>query len=129
MEVIQPDGAAEDPIEDRDIRHVLIAGQKVAARPGDRVQPVRAIDADAVGAWRRGELMWADTPVRDIVADLNRYAPNGVRLEAPEVAELRYTLAVQADDTQGAIALLAASLQLDIARDRAGVIVLEARGG
>ncbi len=127
VEVIQPDGPVDAPLDDRDVRHVLVAGQQVAARAEDRVQPVRTINPDTVGAWRRGELMWADTPVRDIIADLNRYAPSGVRLEAEEIGDLEYTLAVQADDTQSAIELIAASLDLEISQDSEGVMVLQVR--
>ena len=124
VEVIQPEGPPDAPIAARDVRHVLIAGQQVAASAQGRVEPVRPVDADAVASWRRGELMWADTPVRDIIADLNRYAPAGVQLQANDLEALEYTLAVRADDLDGAVSLLAASLGLEVTRQSNGAIIL-----
>lgn len=113
VEVIRTE--RDDPrIEEDDIKHVLIAGQKVTAPRRGQVRPVSHIDAGDVASWRRGELQWADTPIRDIIADLNRYSPNAVILEARGTGDLEYTLAVQADEVDEAVALIAASLDLKV---------------
>ena len=113
VEVIRTEPGGQGFDED-DIKHVLIAGQKVTAPKRGQVRPVRQIDAGDVASWRRGKLQWADTPIRDIIADLNRYSPNAVILEARGAGDFEYTLAVQADEVDEAVALIAASLDLNV---------------
>lgn len=123
VEIIQPEDDSS-VIRDRDIKHVLTAGQKVAAVHHGRVQPVEAIKAENVAAWRRGELIWIDTPVRHIIADLNRYSTSRVVLDNSDIGDIEYTLALQADDVPRGIRLLAGALGLDAVEDTNGSIVL-----
>ncbi|MEM9013482.1 MAG: FecR domain-containing protein [Pseudomonadota bacterium] len=124
VEVIQPEDVS-GLIVDRDVKHVLTAGQKVAAVKHGRVRPVEVIEANDVAAWRRGELIWVDTPVRHIIADLNRYSASRVILAQDEIGDIEYTLALQADDVPRGVRLLAASLGLDAKEGANGEIVLQ----
>ena len=126
VEIIRPpdDGQA---LSTEDVKHVLTAGQQVTAPNRGRVEPVRSIRVEDVGAWRRGELAWADTPIKDIVADLNRYDEGDVVLIAPDVADSRYTLSVQTDDIDTALSLIATSLQLTVSTRVDGTRVLRSR--
>ncbi|WP_158085584.1 FecR family protein [Henriciella aquimarina] len=123
VEVIQPE-AVKGAIRDKDIKHVLLAGQQVSAPKTGQVQPVRPIKAEDVASWRRGDLTWVDTPIKDIIADLDRYLEEDIELQASDVADLEYTLAVQADDLPAALDLIAASLDLQIEEKDGGVVVL-----
>ena len=123
VEVIRPE-APREAIREQDVKHVLLAGQKVTTPHRGRVEPVQTIDAEDVAAWRRGELVWTDTPLKDIIADLNRYSEGGIALRAGGVADLDYTLSVQADDVSRAVRLIAASLDLDVVEAPGGEIVL-----
>ncbi|WP_165793725.1 FecR family protein [Hyphococcus luteus] len=123
VEVIRPEGDS-GVMRDSDIKHVLTAGQKVAAAKQGRVQPVETVDVENVAAWRRGELVWVDTPVRDIIADLNRYSPSKIVLANSEIGDLGYTLALQADDVSRGVRLLASSLGLEAKERPNGDIVL-----
>lgn len=123
VEVIRPKDNS-GVIRDSDVKHVLTAGQKVAAAKQGRVRPVAAIEAENVAAWRRGELIWVDTPVRDIIADLNRYSTSKIILAKNNTGDLEYTLALQADDVPRGVRLLAASLGLDARESANGDIVL-----
>lgn len=123
VEVIRPD-AGRTQIRESDVKHVLTAGQKVSTPKRGRVEPVQTIKVEDVASWRRGELVWADTQLRDIVADLNRYSEDGIELRARSYADLEFTLAVQADDIPAAVALIAASLNLDVDAQSDGKLVL-----
>ena len=123
VEVIRPD-APRAAIRERDVKHVLIAGQKVTTPHRGRVKPVQTINTADVAAWREGNLVWTDTPLKDIIADLNRYSEDGITLEAAGVADLDYTLAVQADDVSRAVRLIATSLDLEVIEASDGEIVL-----
>lgn len=113
VEVIRPEGAL-DAIRDADVKHVLTAGQKVAASKTGRVQPVETVESENVAAWRRGELIWVDKPVREIIADLNRYSDAPIRLSDPALADQEYTLAIRADDLTGGVETLAAALGVTV---------------
>ena len=126
VEIIRPPGDGQ-ALSTEDVKHVLTAGQQVTAPNRGRVEPVRSIRVEDVGAWRRGELAWADTPIKDIVADLNRYDEGGVVLKAPDVADSRYTLSVQTDDIDTALSLIATSLQLTVSTRVDGTRVLRSR--
>lgn len=124
VEVIRPQGD-NSVIRDRDVKHVLTAGQKVTTAKHGRVQPVETIEAENFAAWRRGELIWIDTPVRHIIADLNRYSTSRVVLARSDIGDIEYTLALQADDVPRGVRLLAASLGLDAKESANGDIVLQ----
>ena len=47
---------------------VLAPGQQVAYASGSGLGPVRAVDAQAAGAWRRGKLIFVDRPLGEVIA-------------------------------------------------------------
>lgn len=124
VEVIRPEGDSH-VIRDDDIKHILTAGQKVVAMNEGPVRPVAPIEPENVAAWRRGELIWVDTPVHDIIADLNRYSTSTIILTQPDLGDLEYTLALPADDVSRGVRLLAASLGLDAKESATGEIELK----
>lgn len=123
VEVIRPEGDVR-VIDERDIKHVLVAGQRVSAPKAGRVRPVQTIAIENVAAWRRGELVWVDTPVRDIVADLNRYSERTIVLGDAATGAIDLTLAFQVADVDGAATLLAATLGVDAIERADGTLVL-----
>lgn len=123
VEVIRPE-RPEPVLRDSDIRHVLTAGQRVAALKQGPVQPVRKVEADSVAAWRTGRLVWVDTPVSEILADLNRYSEAPILLAAPGVADMEFTLAVQSADADRTLRLLADTLGLEVVTEPDGRRVL-----
>lgn len=74
----------------RPARLRLGAGQGVeltAAGPG----PVHAVDGTTVFAWRRGQLVFLDQPLAQVVAELNRYRPGRIVILDRELATRRVT--------------------------------------
>lgn len=103
---------------------LLTSGQKVVVDASGVLSAVQTIAAEDVGAWRRGELIWVNAPVRDIIADLNRYSTVRIRLLDDDAGEERYTLVLQATETNKAVSLIAETLSLDVERRPDGEIVL-----
>lgn len=90
---------------------VLQAGQQArlgASGPG----PVTAVD-DLLLGWRDGVLRVDDRPLGDLLHELRRYRPGLLRW-APELERLRVTGTFRLDDTDRVLALLAASLPLEV---------------
>lgn len=90
---------------------VLQAGQQASLRasgPG----PVMAVD-DLLLGWRDGVLRLDDRPLGDLLHELRRYRPGLLRWAA-ELERLRVTGTFRLDDTDRVLALLAASLPLEV---------------
>ena len=123
VEVIRSRGDVS-AIRDTDIKHVLTAGQKVTSVDKGSVRPVETVDIDKVATWRRGELVWVDTPLSEIIDDLNRYSENKIVLENAQLGRDRFTLGLQAEEIEGAPALIADSLGLAVITTATGQVVL-----
>lgn len=123
VEVIRQD-APGPVIRDSDIKHILTAGQRVGAAKTGPVRPVESVDVESVAAWRRGQLIWIERPVAEIIADLNRYSEAPIRLADPSLGALEYNFALQAGDVPAGLALLAASLELEVHHAPDGAITL-----
>jgi len=67
---------------------VLTRGQQLLHTEGTLVQEVRGADADAVFAWRSGQLIYDNTPLATVVADFNRYGDTTIRID-PSAADVK----------------------------------------
>ncbi len=90
---------------------LLQAGQQ-ASLQADAVGPVTGLDEWLLG-WREGVLRLDDRPLGELLHELRRYRP-GVLRWAPELEGLRVTGTFRLDDTDRVLALLAASLPLQV---------------
>ncbi|GLO16572.1 sugar ABC transporter substrate-binding protein [Pseudomonas putida] len=90
---------------------VLQAGQQANLQVTG-VGPVTGLDEWRLG-WREGVLRLDDHPLGDLLHELRRYRP-GVLRWAPELERLRVTGTFRLDDTDRVLALLAASLPLQV---------------
>jgi transmembrane sensor len=67
---------------------VLKAGENVSyARQG--IGKVEGGDVEAALAWRRGKLIFEDRPLRQVIADVNRYRTGTIRLLDARLLDLR----------------------------------------
>jgi transmembrane sensor len=95
----------------RGAAQVLQAGQQASLQVAG-VGPVTALDEWLLG-WREGVLRLDDRPLGELLHELRRYRP-GVLRWAPELEQLRVTGTFRLDDTDRVLALLAASLPLQV---------------
>ncbi|WP_221795711.1 FecR family protein [Aquisediminimonas sediminicola] len=73
---------------------------RLKALPGDRIDVAEEggqarierfkVDPDSVASWRNGRLIYDNIPLRLVVADINRYAPNRITV-VPQHAERRFS--------------------------------------
>lgn len=123
VQVIQP-RSVRGRIRDEDVRHVLTAGQHVSSEKSGIVQPVKSMEPEKVAAWRTGELIWVDTPIKDIVSDLDRYAAYDIRISNESASEIKTTLGYHADEIDGVITFLAENFDLEVFRAPTGDVEL-----
>ena len=89
----------------------LRSGQQISLQ-ATGVGPVSPFDVLAPG-WREGMLMAKNQPLGDFLRELGNYRPGVLRWE-PELEALRVTGSFRLDDTDRVLALLAASLPLEV---------------
>ncbi|WP_454834739.1 FecR domain-containing protein [Pseudomonas lini] len=89
----------------------LRSGQQVSLQ-ATGVGPISPFDVLAPG-WREGVLMAKNQPLGDFLRELGTYRPGVLRWE-PELEALRVTGSFRLDDTDRVLALLAASLPLEV---------------
>lgn len=85
----------------------------------------RAVVAQSVGEWRRRVITYENASLGEVVADLNRYFPEGLRAD-PSVAARRLTLRLPVERRDQAVTTLAKLLSLKVVAGADGVAVLTA---
>jgi DNA-directed RNA polymerase specialized sigma24 family protein len=89
---------------------LLGAGQQVSYAQRRLEQP-RTVDLQHITAWQRGLLVFRDTPLARVAAEINRYRP-GVILTSPRVADRRVSGVFHLDRPQDALTTIEAALGL-----------------
>lgn len=116
-----------------------IAGHSATLRAGDRLVvdnaerrlfaapamlDVSDIQPTHVAAWRQGRLAYDDTPLRSVVADLNRYYAPGLELADRATGDIRVTASFRADDIDGFLGDLSAAFPVHVRQDASGRYIL-----
>lgn len=101
----------------------LNPGEQLSFTP-ESPSPVRRRAAPALPDWPSGMLEFEDTPLREVLVEINRYDQIKILLGSPEVGDLRVTGAYRARDTEHLARSLAAIFSLSLSRTRAGNFVL-----
>lgn len=116
----------------------LNATPSAVLRPGDQAEapervrllaPARELELsqvspDAPGAWRTGHLSYIEAPLSDLVADLNRYYPPGIRLSDPELGAFRLTASFRVDDIETFLSTLPDAAPVRLTRGPRGETVI-----
>lgn len=96
----------------------LTAGQAMRfsalLRQGDFISEPTPTPVDQVAEWRMRVVTYEDVPVRDIVADLNRYFEQKLKVADPALLNRRVTVRLKVDERGSAVATLASLLDAKI---------------
>ncbi|MEM1104032.1 MAG: FecR domain-containing protein [Pseudomonadota bacterium] len=103
----------------------LSAGERVTASRAEGLGEKAPIETDALGAWRRGHLVYLDAPLGDVVADLNRYSATPLKIDGA-ASRLRLSGTFPADDVAGLLSLLETALPVRV-RDTGDGQIIEAK--
>lgn len=79
----------------------LVRGATLHVPSGDAAITVGSADPHAIGAWRRGELIYHDAPLRDVVADLERSLGTAVSVDR-RLGSRPFTGVIRIDHSQEA---------------------------
>lgn len=101
----------------------LDGGQQLLASAG-QLGAVEAADLSRVSAWQHGKLRFDGTPLRDVVADIQRYRQAPIRLADPHLGELRVSGEFDSQAVESLIDLLPAILPVMLSRGGDGSVVI-----
>ena len=87
----------------------------------------RQVEQAEPGAWREGRLAYEDASLAEIIADLNRYHHQPIRLASLEVGDLRSTLAFRTTDIDQVFDVLVKIHPVTVERSGSGEILISAR--
>lgn len=93
---------------------LLTAGQQMTADLAGASLKATTLNTTEAAAWRRGRLVYVDAPLREIVADANRYSRLPITLTDPAVADLRVSVTYPTDHIVEMLAALSRSLPITI---------------
>ncbi|UPG91197.1 FecR family protein [Luteibacter aegosomaticola] len=126
------DGDATDVVVASGEVEVAAPGGKVAVHSGEsaslandnKAPSVSPVDADAAMAWTRGRLMFVDRPLKDVIAELNRYYPGHIVLADDAAGDRRVSGVFRTNDPLAALRAIEANLGLHATHVAPGLILL-----
>ena len=83
-----------------------------------------AIPAAQISEWRMRVVTYEDAPVREVVADFNRYFDRKLRVDETSLADQRVTVRLQVDDRDRAIETLANLLNVHVQKTARGEMLV-----
>lgn len=102
-----------------------VAGGQSALADASGVRTARLARSDDAGAWRRDRLAYADAPLEDVIADLNRY---GVKARvSSKAANLKVTAGLRPEQASAFVAGLPRVLPVTVVQEADGGQLIRAR--
>ncbi|MHB8814872.1 MAG: FecR family protein [Steroidobacteraceae bacterium] len=105
---------------------ILTAGRQITIGANGVIPDPQVMPSVEPAAWRYGRLVYVDTPLKDIIADANRYSREPIEIEDARVANIRVSITYPSDQIEQMVSALAHSLSLKVERREGGGIVLKA---
>jgi transmembrane sensor len=90
----------------------------------DATATFSAVDTSAAIAWRDGRLEYLNTPLANVLDDVNRYAEHRVEFVDPSVGRLTFTGTVFTDAIDNWLQTLPRALPVRVDRTSAGVVLI-----
>jgi transmembrane sensor len=111
---------------DRDLAPAfLTANEQVAVSSGGAAAgPIRKVDSARALAWAEGRLNFENTPLREVVAQFNRYNNIQLRVEDEKLASRPISGVFNAANPQSFIDFVEATTAVRVTRDSDGAIVI-----
>ena len=119
------DGLVDVSRSDGAVSIRLAPGQRVRVDGEGRFSRVRPLDLPMAEGWPRGELVFQDRRLEDLILEMNRYAARPLRLGDPSLASMSVSGVFRADAQDELIAALREGWGLR-AEERGDAIVLRA---
>ena len=104
-------------------QHRIVAGQRFAAASGEPVR-ITQVDPAVSGSWRRGVLIFRDTPLAAAIEDINRYRHGRIILSNEAVGKRLVSGMFHTTQIENAVSQIQQLLDLDVTEIAGGVTVI-----
>ncbi len=105
----------------------LLPGQTLQVAKNGQISDVSMAAIENVTAWREGKIVFDDAPLVYVVAEMNRYLPHPIELDAPRLRDYRVAGVFNIDNPQAMTAALPAIAPVRLYHLPDGRIVVRAR--
>lgn len=112
------------PHRSRETSQVLTMGEEIVLSDSTGLASPNKLNIDRIAAWRRGELIFNNTLLSDVLNEINRYSNRPVRLGSPELQNLRVTGRFGIEDRALLLKALKRSLSLSSETSEDGTVRL-----
>jgi len=102
----------------------LVPGQRVGYGDRGPLAEVESFDLEQAEAWTRGELVFSDRRLDEVLTEINRYTATPLRLADPALGAVRISGVFRPSDTDSLLAALDAGWSLHARRTADGTIEL-----
>ncbi|MBV7255624.1 FecR domain-containing protein [Pacificimonas sp. WHA3] len=103
---------------------MLLAGERLAMTHAGKALPKETFDAAFVTDWREGRARFAETPLRDVIAELNLHFSQPLALESAALGDVPVTGTFSLDAQDASVSALESALQLTAEPQADGRLVL-----
>lgn len=103
---------------------ILSAAERVVITSAGTGTPQQVSDLDAVTSWTRGELVFEHRPLKEIVADFDRYGGRRIVIESARLEAQDVTGVIQLNDPDSLLSFLADVPGVVTRRDADGSIIV-----
>jgi transmembrane sensor len=105
----------------------LSVGQQLSIDATNGNASIQLVDAIGIAAWREGRLQYRNEPLRSVIADVTRYSARDIVIGNPQIADLRITGTVFANDVDSWLQSLETALPLRVVWTPDGSARLESK--
>jgi transmembrane sensor len=119
---------AQAQVREQPQERILIAGQQVTVAAAGPIPDPQSMPRGEPAAWRHGRLVYVDAPLREVVADANRYSRESIAIGDERIANMRVSVTYPSNGVEGMLSALSRGLSIDIERPAPGKIVLKSKG-
>jgi transmembrane sensor len=132
VQVYQPDEQAssrlvtQSAVNSQEVDTVT-AGQEIIARGRGSPQDARVTAIVQPETWQSGRLDYNGANLREVVADVTRYYPAGIKLESEDLGDLKVTTSFRPSQLDKMVDTLTLALPIEVERQGSGTLVLRWR--
>lgn len=108
-------------------KQVLHAGEELRAEIGRALQAPAPIPHRETAAWRHGRRVYVDAPLREVVADANRYSNRKITIDDPRIADLSVSVTYPSDRVDEMLSALTRSLPIELEQNGKDILSIKAK--